>query len=71
MKFGWINLYWIVFALYLRRQTARRAMILAVLPACIFMLSGLTLRHWLLAAFALLFAVCHIYVTKNNTEYEY
>ena len=62
--------YWIVFAAHLRRRTARRAMALAVLPACLFLLSGLTLRHWLLAAFAVLFAVGHIYVTKKNTEYE-
>ena len=46
-------------------------MILAVLPACLFLLSGLTLRHWLLVGFAALFAVGHIYVTKKNTEYEY
>ena len=58
--------YLIVFALYLRKKTAGRAMVLAILPACIFLLSGLLLRHWLLVGFALLFAVAHIYVTKKN-----
>ena len=63
-----LGAYLIVFALYLRTQTPRRAMILAVLPACIFLLSGLTLRHWLLAAFAVLFAVGHICVTNKNAN---
>ena len=58
--------YWAVFALYLRKKTAKRALILAVLPVCVFLLCGLTLRHWLLVGFALLFAVGHIYVTKQN-----
>ncbi|MBQ7542959.1 MAG: hypothetical protein IJT44_11785 [Clostridia bacterium] len=58
--------YEILFALHLHKKTARRAMALAILPACIFLLCGLTLRHWLLAAFAAVFAVGHIYVTKKN-----
>lgn len=40
---------------------------LAVLPCVIFILRGVFLRHWLLAAFGLVFAFGHIYVTwKNN-----
>ncbi len=58
--------YWVIFARYLKRKTVRRALILAVLPACIFQLSGLLLRHWLLVGSALLFAVGHIYVTQKN-----
>ena len=60
--------YLFVFALYFGKKTNGRAMILAVLPACIFLLSGLLLRHWLLAGFAILFAIGHIYVTKKNSE---
>lgn len=60
--------YLFVFALYFGKKTNGRAMILAVLPACIFLLSGLLLRHWLLAGFAILFAIGHIYVTKKNLE---
>ena len=37
--------YWLVFARYMRKKTAKRALVLAVLPACIFLLSGLLLRH--------------------------
>lgn len=60
--------YWFVFARYLKKKTKRRALILAIAPACVFLLSGLLLRHWALAGFAVLFAVGHIYVTWKNTE---
>ena len=63
-----LTVYWAVYALYLRRETPRRAVILAVAPACIFLMSGVLLRHWLLAAFAVLFAVGHIYVTVKNLD---
>ena len=62
--------YWLVFARYMKARTVRRAMALAILPACIFLLSGLLLRHWLLVGFALLFAVGHIYVTAMNIKSE-
>ena len=62
--------YWLVFARYMKEKTARRAMALAVLPACIFLLSGLLLRHWLLVGFAVLFTVGHIYVTAINIKSE-
>ena len=58
--------YWIVFAFYMKHKTERRALILAILPACIFLLSGILLRHWLLVGFAVLFAVGHIFVTYKN-----
>ena len=65
---GLLALYWLVFARYMKEKTARRALILAVAPACIFLLSGLLLRHWLLVIFAIIFAVAHIYVTLQNIE---
>ena len=61
--------YWISFAFYLKRRTARLALVLAILPSCIFLLSGILLRHWLLVSFAVLFAVGHIYVTYKNAEH--
>ena len=60
--------YWIVFARYGKKKTKKRARVLAILPACVFLLSGLLLRHWLLAGFALLFAVAHYYVTARSAE---
>lgn len=58
--------YWIAFALYGKEKTAGRALAAAILPACIFLWSGLLLRHWLLAGFAVLFGVGHVYVTLKN-----
>ncbi len=58
--------YWLVYARYMQERTRRRALTLAVVPACIFFLSGLLLRHWLLAGFAILFTAGHIYVTEQN-----
>ena len=58
--------YWISFAFYLKRRTARLALVLAILPSCIFLLSGILLQHWLLAGFAVVFAIGHIYVTYKN-----
>ena len=61
--------YWIAFAVYLKRKTPKLALALAILPACIFLLSGILLRHWLLVGFAVLFAVGHIYVTRENAKH--
>ena len=58
--------YWIAFAFYMKRRTVWLALVLAVLPACIFLLSGILLQHWLLAGFAVVFALGHIYVTYKN-----
>ena len=63
-----LAVYWIVFARYLKEKNAKRALILAILPSCIFLMSGLLLRHWMLAGFAVLFAVGHIYVTEKNAQ---
>ena len=60
--------YWLTFATYLKKKTAGRALALAILPACVFLLSGLLLRHWLLVGFALLFAVGHVFVTRENAR---
>ena len=60
--------YWIVYAMYFKKRNAKRAIILAILPSCIFLLSGILLRHWTLVAFALLFAIGHLYVTYENAR---
>ncbi|MCR5150590.1 MAG: hypothetical protein K6B52_05145 [Clostridiales bacterium] len=58
--------YWIIFACYMKEKNAKRTMALAALPAVIFVMSGLLLRHLLLVIFSALFAVGHIYVTVKN-----
>ena len=60
--------YIIVFAKHLRKKSTASSLTLAILPACIFLLSGLTLRHWPLAGFAVLFAIGHIFVIWKNIE---
>ena len=52
----------------MRKRSAAKALTLAVLPSCIFLMSGILLRHWLLAGFAVLFAIGHIYVTLKNAQ---
>ena len=61
-----LAVYWIAFAVYMNRKSLKLALVLAIDPACIFIFSGILLRHWLLAGFAILFAVGHIYVTYKN-----
>ena len=58
--------YWIVFFRYMRKRSKASALTLAILPSCIFLLSGILLRHWLLVGFSLLFAFGHICVTCMN-----
>ena len=63
---GLLAAYWIVWAFYFRKATRGRALALAVLPTCIFLLSGLTLRHWALVLAGAVFGAAHIYVTREN-----
>lgn len=54
---------WIVF--YVKRWK-KSAIALAVISTCIFLLSGLMLRHWLLVTGAVLFGTGHIYITLKG-----
>lgn len=65
---GLLAAYWIVWGLYFRKQTRRRALALALLPTGMFLLSGVTLGHWLLVLSAVLFGVGHVYVTLENQK---
>lgn len=59
-------LYWGCWIPYLRKPGRKLAIALAVIPTCIFILSGLTLQHWLLVITGIVFGVGHIYVTLEN-----
>ena len=63
---GLLLAYLVVWVLYFRAQTLPRALALAVLPAAIFSLSALALRHWLLALAAAVFAAGHLWITIQN-----
>ena len=58
--------YWVVWAFYIRKPSLQRACMLAVLPVIIFLISCLTLHHYLLVVAAVLFGIGHFYVTYQN-----
>lgn len=60
--------YWVCWALYFKRPRRTVAMALAIIPTAIFLLSGLSLRHWLLAAAAVIFGAAHIHITDINNK---
>lgn len=60
--------YWVFWIVYAKKPTLFRTVMLAVLPTLIFLLCGVTLRHWLLVGFAVLFGVAHVYVSTHLRE---
>ena len=58
--------YWVIWMLYFHKQSFGRQITLAILPTCLFLLSGITMRHYLLILFGLVFGVGHVYVTSKN-----
>ena len=58
--------YWVIWILYFHKQSFGRQITLAILPTCLFLLSGITMRHYLLILFGLVFGVGHVYVTYKN-----
>lgn len=60
--------YHICWALYFKKATSSLALTMAILPTAIFLLSGLTLRHYLLIAASIIFGIAHIYVTRANSR---
>ncbi len=61
-------LYYAVCSAYYKNRTLKLAIVLAVLPSCIFLANGILLRHWLLVIFAVLFSIGHIFVTQKNNQ---
>lgn len=60
--------YWIIWILFFIKQTSWKSMALAMIPACVFLICGVTLRHILLIISAVFFAVGHIFVTMQNVK---
>ena len=58
--------YWLIWVLYFRKKAYWKQIALALIPAGIFMLSGITMLHFLLIIFAVIFGIGHIYVTNKN-----
>lgn len=55
--------YYLLWVTYAGKKTLTTAMALAVIPSVLFLLSGVLLNHWTLAAFAVLFGVAHCKIT--------
>ena len=58
--------YWVVWMLYFKKPSFGKQIALAVIPTAIFLLCGVTMGHWLLVVFAVVFGVAHVYVTCKN-----
>lgn len=58
--------YWFVWLLYFKKKTYWKQIALAIIPAGIFLLSGITMLHYLLVVFAAIFGTGHLYVTNKN-----
>lgn len=58
--------YWIIWMLYFYKKSFGKQIALAVIPTCLFLLSGITMEHYLLVLFGIIFGIGHIYVTCKN-----
>ena len=60
--------YWICFIAYFKKPSDELSILLSIIPAVIFLLSGLTLRHRLLVIAAVVFGAAHIYITNKTNK---
>ena len=58
--------YWVIWGLYFNKATYSKQIALAVIPTVLFLLSGITMLHFLLIIFSIIFGIAHIYVTGKN-----
>ncbi|MCD8116692.1 MAG: hypothetical protein LUE21_06205 [Oscillospiraceae bacterium] len=61
-------IYLIVWPFYFQAPTRKKATALAVLPTMVFLISGLLLRHWLLATASIIFGASHNYISARNNS---
>lgn len=60
--------YWFIWLFYFIRKTYWKQIALAIIPTGIFLLSGITMRHYLLVVFAVVFGISHIRVVLSEGE---
>lgn len=58
--------YLIIWILYFKKQTYWKQLSLAIIPTCLFLLSGITMQHYLLVIWSVIFGIGHIFVTNKN-----
>ncbi len=63
-----LALYLILWIPYFKRKTMWNGLLLAIIPACIFLTSGITLRHYLLVVVSIIFSIGHITITYKTHE---
>lgn len=60
-------IYFVFWGLYFKKQTKERAIVLAIAPMMIFVITAVSISHWALLVSAVIFGASHLYVTiKNN-----
>ena len=60
--------YFVIWVRYSGEKSLWKAMCLAIMPTCMFLVTGITLEHWLLVVAAVIFGASHIYITYVNNK---
>ena len=60
--------YYIFWVLFAKNKSLDKALALAAIPTLIFINSAISVKHWTLLVFALLFGASHIYITYKNNK---
>lgn len=60
--------YYIFWVLFAKNKSLNKALALAAIPTLIFINSAISVKHWTLLVFALLFGASHIYITYKNSK---
>lgn len=60
--------YYIFWVLFAKNKSLDKALALAAIPTLIFINSAISVKHWTLLVFALLFGASHIYITYINNK---
>lgn len=58
--------YWISWILFFIKPDMKKQMALAIIPTLLFLLNGVTMRHYLLVITGVIFGIGHLYVTYEN-----
>lgn len=60
--------YYIFWMLFAKNKSLDKALALAAIPTLIFINSAISVKHWTLLVFALVFGASHIYITYINNK---
>lgn len=59
-------LYYFFWAMYFKKKTLVKGLVLAIVPTMIFLISGALLKHWLLILCAFIFGIAHVWITYDT-----